>query len=148
MATLNISAEILCFEDQLIKIRIEIEVYFQLLVDSLKERERQLLTELEEIVIRHKREEDQQKQSRSEIGFMLKQTQENIHSNVLKETQVGIVKILEQQQIEIESKLNSERILFDFDYSLLDKIKCIGEITVNNVSSLPLVDYKDKVSQW
>ena len=98
-------------------------------MNSLKERERQLLTELEEIVSSLRREKDQQKQSLSEIEYMLKQTQENIHSNVLKDTQIGIVEILKQQQTEIESNLSPKRsISFDFDNTLLDKIKLFGNI--------------------
>ena len=110
MATANIPTETESFDDQLSQIRIEIERYFLLLLNSLKKRERELLTELEEIASRHKREKEQHKQSLSEIEFMLKQAQENIHSNVLKETQTGIVKMLEQQQREIKSKLSSKRL--------------------------------------
>ena len=147
MATANIPTETESFDDQLSQIRIEIERYFLLLLDSLKKRERELLTELEEITSRHKREKDQHKQSLSEIEFMLKQAQENIHSNVLKETQTGIVKMLEQQQREIKSKLSSKRLLFDFDDTLLDRINCFATVTVvnSNLSTLPFVDYKNKV---
>ena len=144
MATANIPTETETFDDQLSQIKIEIESYFLFLLNSLKERERELLTELEEIASRHKREKDQHKQSLSEIEFMLKQTQENIHSNVLKETQTGIVKMLEQQQREIKSKFNCKRLLFDFDNALLDEIICFGMVTVVN-SALPVVDYKNKV---
>ena len=78
---------------------------------------------------------------------MLKQAQENIHSNVLKETQTGIVKMLEQQQREIEAKFNCKRLLFDFDNTLLDRIKGIRINTVFNPkdSTLPVVDYQNKV---
>ena len=147
MATANIPTETESFDDQLSQIRIEIERYFLLLLNSLKKRERELLTELEEITSRHKREKDQHKQSLSEIEFMLKQAQENIHSNVLKETQTGIVKMLEQQQREIKSKLSSKRLLFDFDDTLLDRINCFATVTVvnSNLSTLPFVDYKNKV---
>ena len=147
MATANIPTKTETFDDQLSQIRIEIERYFLLLLNSLKKRERELLTELEEIASRHKREKEQHKQSLSEIEFMLKQAQENIHSNVLKETQTGIVKMLEQQQREIESKLSSKRLLFDFDNTLLDEIKCFATITVvnSNLSILAVVDYKNKV---
>ena len=144
MATANIPTETESFDDQMSQIRIEIERYFLLLLNSLKRRERELLTELEEIASRHKREKDQHKQSLSEIEFMLKQAQENIHSNVLKETQTGIVKMLEQQQREIKSKLNSKLLFFDFDNTLLDEIKCFGSIAVVS-STLPVVDYKNKV---
>ena len=147
MATADISTETVSLDDQLSQIKTEIETYFQLLMNSLKERERQLLTELEEIVSLLRREKDQQKRSLSEIEYMLKQTQENIHSNVLKDTQIGIVKILKQQQREIESNLNSKRFSFNFDDTLLDKIKLFGNITVVNStdSCLPVVKYKDKV---
>ena len=147
MATANNPAETESFDDQLSQIKIQIERYFLLLLNSLKKRERELFTELEEITSRHKREKDQHKQSLSEIEFMLKQAQENIHSNVLKETQTGIVKILEQQQREIESKLSSNRLLFDFDNTLLDRINCFSTITVvnSNLLTLPVVDYENKV---
>ena len=144
MATANIPTETESFDDQLSQIKMEIEKYFLLLLNSLKKRERELLTELEEIASRHKREKEQHKQSLSEIEFMLKQAQENIHSNVLRETQTGIVKMLEQQQREIKSKLNSKRLLFDFDNTLLDEIICFGVVAVVN-SALPVVDYTNKV---
>ena len=147
MATANIPTETESFDDQLSQIRIEIERYFLLLLNSLKERERELLTELEEIASRRKREKEQHKQSLSEIEFMLKQARENIHSNVLKETQTGIVKMLEQQQREIQSKLSSKRLLFDFDNTLLDRIKGIkiNTVFIPKDSTLPFVDYKNKV---
>ena len=147
MATANIPTQTESFDDQLSQIKIQIERYFLLLLNSLKKKERELLKELKEIASRHKREKDQHKQSLSEIEFMLKQTQENIHSNVLKETQTGIVKMLEQQQREIEAKLNSKRLLFDFDNTLLDRINCIKIKTVFNpkVPTLSVVDYKNKV---
>ena len=147
MATANIPTETESFDDQLSQIRIEIERYFLLLLNSLKERERELLTELEEIASRRKREKEQHKQSLSEIEFMLKQARENIHSNVLKETQTGIVKMLEQQQREIQSKLSSKSLLFDFDNTLLDRIKGIkiNTVFIPKDSTLPFVDYKNKV---
>ena len=147
MATANIPTETESFDDQLSQIKIQIERYFLLLLDSLKKREGELLTELEEITSRHKREKEQHKQSLSEIEFMLKQTQENIHANVLKETQTGIVKMLEQQQRQIQSKFNCKRLLFDFDNALLDEIICFGMVTVvnSNLSTLPVVDYENKV---
>ena len=148
MASADISTETVSLDDQLSQIKTKIETYFHLLMNSLKERERQLLTELEEIVSLLRREKDQQKQSLSEIEYMLKQTQENIHSNVLKDAQIGIVKILKQQQTEIKFNSNPKRsILFNFDNTLLDKIKLFGNITVVNStdSCLPVVKYKDKV---
>ena len=147
MATANIPTETETFDDQLSQIKIQIERYFLLLLNSLKKRERELLTELEEIASRHQREKEQHKQSLSEIEFMLKQTHENIHSNVLKETKTGIVKMLEQQQREIKSKLNSKCLLFVFDNTLLDRIRRIKIKTVFNpkVPTLPVVDYKNKV---
>ena len=148
MASADISTETVSLDDQLSQIKTKIETYFQLLMNSLKERERQLLTELEEIVSSLRREKDQQKQSLSEIEYLLKQTQENIHSNVLKDAQIGIVKILKQQQTEIKFNSNPKRsISFNFDNTLLDKIKLFGNITVVNStdSCLPVVKYKDKV---
>ena len=142
MATAYVSIERVGFDDQLSQIRTEIETYFKLLVDSLKERERLLLSELEKISSSHKKEKDQQRRSLSEIEIMLKQTQENIHSNILKETQTGIVKLLEQQQREIEFKLNRKSIFFESDDTLLDKIKYIGNI---NITNLPIVGYADRV---
>ena len=131
MATAYISSERMSFDDQLSQIRADIEAYFKLLVDSLKERERELLSELDEITSSHKLEKDQHEQSLSEIEIMLKHTQENINSNILKGTQFGIVKMLEQQQRDIEFKLNCKSILFDSDDTLLDKIKYIGDIRIN-----------------
>ena len=135
MATAYICTEKVEFDDQLSQIKTRIETYFKLLVDNLKERERQLLSELEEIASTHKREKDQHKQSLSEIEIMLKQTQENIHSNILKGTQFGIVKMLEQQKGEIESKVNSKSIVFNFDDTLLYKVKCFGDIKISTDTS-------------
>ena len=43
--------------------------------------------------------------------------------------------------------MSSKRLLFDFDNTLLDKINCFGTIAVvnSNLSTLPVVDYKNKV---
>ena len=145
MATAYVSPENVSFDDQLIQIRAEIEAYFKLLVDILKERESELLSELDEIASSHKREKDQHKQSLSEIEIMFKQT--HIHSNIPKAKQGGICKILEEQQKEFESELNSKIILFDYNHILLHEIVRHGEITVvnSNSSCLPLVDYKFKL---
>ena len=142
MATAYISPERLSFNYQLIQIKAGIKTYFKLLVDILKERESELLSELDELASSHKREKDQQKQSLSEIEVMLKQTQENIHSNVLKGTKFGIVKMLEQQKRDIEFKLICKSILFNFDDTLFGKIRCFGKI---NITNQPIVEYTDKI---
>ena len=65
----------------------------------------------------------------------------------LKKPKLELLKCLEQQQREIRSKLSSNRLLFDFDNTLLDRINCFATITVvnSNQSTIPVVDYKNKV---
>ena len=68
MATASlVPSEELSFENQVSKVKSEIESRFRELMNCVRERERQLLTELEEILNNYKRERDKHKQSLTEL---------------------------------------------------------------------------------
>ena len=135
------------FEAQITRISAVIKSRVNALVDRLREREKSLLKELEEILSKHKQEKEREAQSASELKKLIDFTQENITSEILRVCHDAMVETAKKRLKEIESELSSKHISFDSDSTLLDKISRFGEITVCNSigSCLPVVDYKDKV---
>ena len=135
------------FEAQITRISAVIKSHVNALVDRLREREKSLLKELEEILSKYKQEKEREAQSASELKKLIDFTQENITSEILRVCQDAMVETAKKRLKEIESELSSKHISFDSDSTLLDKISRFGEITVCNSigSCLPIVDYKDKV---
>ena len=135
------------FEAQITRISAVIKSRVNALVDRLREREKSLLKELEEILSKYKHEKEREAQSASELKKLIDFTQENITSEILRVCQDAMVETANKRLKEIEAELSSKHISFDSDSTLLDKISRFGEITVCNSigSCLPVVDYKDKV---
>ena len=135
------------FEAQITRISAVIKSRVNALVDRLREREKSLLKELEEILSKYKQEKEREAQSASELKKLIDFTQENITSEILRVCHDAMVETAKKRLKEIESELSSKHILFDSDSTLLDKISRFGEITVCNSigSCLPVVDYRDKV---
>ena len=135
------------FEAQITQISAVIKSRVNALVDRLREREKSLLKELEEILRKYKQEKEREAQSASELKKLIAFTQENITSEILRVCQDAMVETAKKRLKAIESELSSKHISFDSDSTLLDKISRFGEITVCNSigSCLPVVDYKDKV---
>ena len=141
------SGDSMSFEAQITRISAVIKSRVNALVDRLREREKSLLKELEEILSKYKQEKETEAQSASELKKLIAFTQENITSEILRVCQDAIVETAKKRLKEIESELSSKHISFDSDSTLLDKNSRFGEITVCNSigSCLPVVDYKDKV---
>ena len=141
------SGDSMSFEAQITRISAVIKSRVNALVDCLREREKSLLKELEEILSKYKQEKETEAQSASELKKLIDFTQENITSEILRVCQDAMVETANKRLKEIESELSSKHISFDSDSTLLDKISRFGEITVCNSidSCLPVVDYKDKV---
>ena len=135
------------FEAQITRISAVIKSRVNALVDRLREREKSLLKELEEILSKYKQEKEREAQSASELKKLIDFTQENITSEILRVCQDAMVETAKKRLKEIESELSFKHISFDSDSTLLDKISRFGEITVCNSidSCLPVIDYKDKV---
>ena len=151
MATASVvPSEELSFENQVSKVKSEIESRFRELMNCVRERERQLLDELEEILNNYKRDKDKHKQSLAELETGLNFAKENFKSNDLKQFQESIIKLTTEKRNEFESKFKSKHISLDFDKTLLELAGTIGRLTVTNstsvVSSLPVVDYEGKVT--
>ena len=151
MATvLPIPSEEVRFENQVAKVKSEIESRFRELMNCVRERERELLNELEDILNTYKRERDKHKQSLSELETGLNFVKENLNSNDLKQFQDSIIKQTTEKQKEFESQFRSEHISLDFDKKILELAGTIGRLNVTNsttvVSSLPVVDYIGKVA--
>ena len=135
------------FEAQITRIIAVIKSRVNALVDRLREREKSLLKELEEILSKYKQEKETEAQSASELKKLIDFTQDNITSEILRVCHDAMVETAKKRLKEIESDLSSKHISFDSDSTLLDKISRFGEITVCNSidSCLPVVDYRDKV---
>ena len=151
MATANIiSSEDEGFEDEISKVKKEIETHFLELMDCLRERERKLLSELEEILNSYKRERDKHKQSLTELERMLQCTKNEIKSENLKGIQSSMIALLSEKRKEFEFQFESKHISLDFDKTILELAGTIGRLTVTNstsvVSNLPVVDYEGKVT--
>ena len=151
MATASlVPSEELSFENQVSKVKSEIESRFRELINCVRERERQLLNELEEILNNYKRERDKHKQSLTELETGLNLVKENFKSNDLKHLQESMIKQMTEKRKEFESQFESKHISLDFDKTILELAGTIGRLTVTNstsvVSSLPVVDYEGKVT--
>ena len=151
MATASVvPSEELSFEKQVSKVKSEIESRFHELMNCVRERERQLLNELEEILSNYKRERDKHKQSLTELETGLNLVKENFKSNDLKQFQEFIIAKTTEKRKEVESQFESKHISLDFDKTILELAGTIGILTVTNstsvVSSLPVVDYEGKVT--
>ena len=151
MATASlVPSEELSFENQVSKVKSEIESRFRELMNCVRERERQLLNELEEILNNYKRERDKHKQSLTELETGLNLVKENFKSNDLKHLQESMIKQITEKRKEFESQFESKHISLDFDKTILELAGTIGRLTVTNstsvVSSLPVVDYEGKVT--
>ena len=79
------------FEAQITQISAVIKSHVNALVDRLREREKSLLKELEEILSKHKQEKEREAQSASELKKLIDFTQENITSEILRVCQDAIV---------------------------------------------------------
>ena len=138
------------FENEISKVKNEIETRFRELINCLRERERILLNELEEILNSYKRERDKQKQSITELETVLNFSKETFQSNDLKEIQDSIVKQLTEKRKEFESELKSRHLILDFDKTVLALAATVGKLTVTDSTSvvprLPVADFKGKVT--
>ena len=151
MATASVvPSEELSFENQVSKVKSEIESRFRELMNCVRERERQLLNELEEILNNYKRERDKHKQSLTELETGLNFAKENFKSNDLKHLLGSIIKLTTEKRKEFKSQFESKHISLDFDETILELAGTIGRLTVTNstsvVSSLPVVDYEGNVT--
>ena len=151
MATASlVPSEELSFENQVSKVKSEIESRFRELMNCVRERERQLLNQLEEILNNYKRERDKHKQSLTELETGLNLVKENFKSNDLKHLQDSMIEQIREKRKEFESQFESKHISLDFDKTILELAGTIGRLTVTNstsvVSSLPVVDYEGKVT--
>ena len=152
MATASVvPSEELSFENQVSKVKSEIESRFRELMNCVRERERQLLNELEEILNNYKRERDKHKQSLTELETGLNFAKENFKSNDLKHLQESMIKQMTEKRKEFKSQFESKHISLDFDKTILELAGTIGRLTdttnsTSVASSLPVVDYEGKVT--
>ena len=151
MATASlVPSEELSFENQVSKVKSEIESRFRELMNCVRERERQLLNELEEILNNYKIERVKHKQSLTELETGLNLVKENFKSNDLKHLQDSMIEQITEKRKEFESQFESKHISLDFDKTILELAGTIGRLTVTNstsvVSNLPVVDYEGKVT--
>lgn len=136
------------FETEIVRIKVEIETRFRELIACLRERERELLQQLEEISTAHRKEREKQRQSILELEGWLKQTQENIQSENLKELQGSLVGKISEKREEFDSKTDSKHLILDLDADVLDSIRKLGTLNTTGVYGMcdtPVVDYTGKV---
>ena len=133
-------------EDQILRVKVEIETNFAELIDYLEKRKQELLQQLEKLSVKFKREKEMYNKSLSQLIRMIKLTQENVQSNKFKVFQSNIFQMTTETRKETESEWNSKRIVFDWDRSILDLAENIGRLnsTSYNTKSLPLLDYEGK----
>ena len=122
MATASVvPSEELSFENQVSKVKSEIESRFRELMNCVRERERrQLLNELEQILNNYKKERDKHKQSLTELETGLNLVKENFKSNDLKQFQEFMIGKITEKQKEFESQFESKHINLDFDKTILE----------------------------
>ena len=142
--------EILSFENEMSEAKREIETRFRELINRLRERERELVIELEEILDTYKRERDKHKQSLTELEAGLKFAKENFKSNDLNEFTESIIQKLTEKHKSFKSEFDCKRVSVEFDETVLRLAGTIGRVTVTNstrlASRLPVVEYEGRVS--
>ena len=142
--------EILSFENEISEAKREIETRFRELINRLRERERELVIELEQILDTYKRERDKHKQSQTELEAGLKFANENFQSNDLNEFTESIIKKLTEKSEKFKSEFDCKRVSVEFDETVLRLAGTIGRVTVAGstrlASRLPVVEYEGRVS--
>ena len=102
--------EIISFENQISEAKREIETRFRELINRLRERERELVIELEQILDTYKRERDKHKQSLTELEAGLKFAKENFKSNDLNEFTESNIKKLTEKREKFKSEFDCKRV--------------------------------------
>ena len=142
--------EILSFENEISEAKREIETRFCELINRLKERERELVNELEHILDTYKREIDKHKQSLTELEAGLKFAKDNLKSNDLNEFTQSIIKKFTEKREKFESEFDCKLVSVEFDETVLRLAGTIGRVTVTDstrlASRLPVVEYEGRVS--
>ena len=142
--------EILSFENKISEAKREIESRFRELINRLRERERELVIELEEILDTYKRERDKHEQSLTELEAGLKFAKENFKSNDLNEFTEPIINKITEKREKFESEFDCKRVSIEFDGTVLRLAGTIGRLTVTDstrlASRLPVVEYKGRLS--
>ena len=140
--------EILSFENQISEAKREIETRFRELINRLRERERELVMELEQILDTYKRERDKHKQSLTELEAGLKFAKENFKSNDLNEFTESIIQKLTEKREQFKSEFDCKRVSVEFDETVLRLAGTIGRVTDSTrlASRLPVEEYEGKVS--
>ena len=140
---------VLSFENQISEAKREIETRFRELINRLRERERELVIELEQILNTYKRERDKHKQSLTELEAGLKFAKENFKSNDLNELSGSIIQQLTAKRERFKSEFNCKRVSVEFDETVLRLAGTIGRVIVTDstrlASRLPVVEYEGKV---
>ena len=146
MATADTTAGESSFDTQVSQIKIRIESQFSELIECLRRCKDRLLRELEEIHNKNKQENEKHRKSLSEIEKAVKFNSANFESSPMRDLQRGIITSLKQKQIELESDLKTQNLLFEFDNTLQDRINRFGRISVvcSTNSCLPVVEYTNK----
>ena len=134
------------FEAQLTQISTNIKSSINALVERLRAREKSLLKQLDDIRDKYKQEKEKETQCMSELNKLIKFTQENVASEILREFHGTMVESVRRKLKEIESELKSKEISFVSDSSLLVGISQFGKINVTSTDAcLPVAEYKGKV---
>ena len=135
--------EILNFENEISEAKREIETRFRELINRLRERERELVIELEEILDTYKRERDKREQSQTELEAGLKFVKENSKSTEM-------IPHLTGEDDKFKSEFDCKRVSVEFDETVLRLAGTIGKVTVTDstrlASRLPVVEYEGIVS--
>ena len=150
MATAMETPEIFSFENQISDTRREIEILFGDVINLLKERERELLIELEEILSTYERERNKHKQSIKELEEGLEFAKEKFKSNELNEFTESIIQNLTEKREKFESEFHCMRVRLEFDNTLVRSAGKFGRLIVTDstrlASRLPVVEYEGRVS--
>ena len=137
--------EILSFENEISEAKREIETRFRELIDRLRERERELVIELEQILDTYKRDRDKYKQSQTEIEAGLKFAKENSKST-------EIIPHLTGEDDKFKSEFDCKRVSVEFDETVLRLAGTFGRVTVADSTRIasrlpvPVVEYEGRVS--
>ena len=138
--------EILSFENRIYEAKREIESRFRELINRLRERERELVIELEQILDTYKRKRDKHQQSLTELEAGLKFAKEND----LNEFRNSVIQQLTEKREKFRSEFDCKLVSVEFDETVLRLAGTIGRVTVIDsarlASRFPVVEYEGRVS--
>ena len=129
------------------RLRLEINTHFQLIIQSLRERETQLLARLDEMVSSYEASTSKLQFKMEELSELYKANKKNFELSELHQLQGSILKEIDKELKSTKKQLsNIPSPEFIWENKLFDQISSHGSIELTSKSNLDYISYADKLS--